>query len=300
MTLRLKKVINEIKAATFGLFLTGMFFLMVFSSIAYFFSSWYYPLRLAQTGEITPIIVESTDIKILSGRNGPYWIMHIAKVEGHVKQFSVLPSLYEDLKEGQQYNAFYSDEILYGIISDEQLNWFECIYYDEVHAPLLGLGVFCGVSFFFLRRTLRLLRDELYEIINKSIDKFDSEEDSLLRNLSIAGAIVPYGIVIIFVYVIGLSCIYTIFSIENGNKHLAGLIGGLSVILMAYAPSALLKTRNILSNVRTIRVIGACIKISLSTIALWRLFLFVKTSEFNKLESVTNLLWSLFKYIIGL
>mgnify|MGYP006981759196 CR=1 FL=1 len=283
-----------------GLLIVAAFALFVLSILSLCFSSWYYPLRLAHTGEVTPLVMEKKDKTFLAGKNGVYKINSVAYFQDHDKPFSVKTKDYDTLIDGQTYNVFYGKSIKYGIVSDTPLAWYQTVYYDEVHHPLIAFIGVLFVSYLLLKRTLGLLIEESFMVYDKYERKFSDEKDSMLRKLSIIGAIVPYGIVVIFVYVVGLSSIYTVYAIEEIEPYFAGLIGAFSIILMCYAPSFLLKTRHVLSDIRTVRVIGACIKISLSSIALWRLFSFTKTADFTQMESVSSLLWQLVKYIIGM
>ena len=271
----------------------------VLSILAYSFVSIYQPVRLALTGEMTSVNVLKKDVDITYSRNGPLDLCRVVTVEGRDKPFIVMSPEYDSITVGEQYKAFYSPQLGWGYLTNEPIGWFSSIYNDCVHKPYIFFWVFLILMLYIIGKGLTLLFSESLNVFYKYCDVHKHEEDRLIRNISIAGSLVPYAIVIVFVYLFSIYLMYGLIHAEVMSNFLLGLVAFLAALGLSLSPFLILKIRNIIGNVRFMKVMAALVKISLSVVATYRLLLFVHQKDVSTDENIIKIGWELIKFVFG-
>lgn len=273
--------------------------LFLLSLLSITFNGFYQPIRLALTGEMTPLVVVRKDVRINFGRNGPYDINYEVWVKEHEKRFPVKSELYDGIIEGETTQVFYSPELKWGIVSNEPLGWWGAMLSDSYHKPYITFfGFVIIVSWMMAFGLKRLIRESLI-VYSKYCNKHANERDHLIRKVSVAGALVPYAVIVVFVYLISLYAMYAVFYVEPMDSFMTGVTAGLATMSVCTSPYLILKVRHILSNVRLMKIVAALTKITISIIATYRLLVFVRNNDVTETESVQKLGVELVKFVLG-
>ena len=275
-----------------------VFPVFVLSGLATSFSSFYYPLRLADSGEMVELLVVNKKLDPLySSRSGVLDIAYTVKIKGHEKPFAVVTDLYDEIEIGHLYSVFYSPQLQWGIVSNEPLTWLSTLWYDSIHKPYITISAFTLITFALFFFGMSNLGSECMLVYQKYKLKYESESDAVLRNAKLVGAIVPYGIVVAFVYMLSIYAIYSVFKVEKFSDFVIGIVAAVVVMSIAFSPYLLLKVRVILGNLRFIQIVVALTKIAISLTATIRLVIFINENDVTTFDNIQKLLLDLTKFI---
>lgn len=281
----------------------GLIILILFSIISVLsvtFSSFYVPARLSFSGEMKEMTLIDKKLEPKISRFGAYGLTYKAKMEGQDKFFSIVPDIYDELIEGNTYPVFYSSDVRFGILSGKPLTLYSSLRDDSIHSAYITFPFFVFFTLFlFYKGSAKAIQEFIVVYFNYS-NKFDHETDPFIRHSNIWGAIVPYGVVVAFIYIICAYCIRSVFLIEGFDDYWTGIVVSVAITVTVFSPYLLLRLRFILTNARFTRIFTALMKIGLSLLATGRLIIFIHESDLTSYQNINKLMFDVFKFVFAI
>jgi len=276
--------------------LFGAFLIFIFINVLCIDSGILYnPIRLYYTGNIEMVTVTRKH-SLFSGSapqsNQAFYI----EVKDY--DFPIFLSWYQyrSVHEGDTLKVFLSRKLQTGFLSNrESVSLAYTFWSFREFKFISAIIIFVVVSF-----TSLLGLFDLSEEISKVNDKISQEstgKPEWIRKLRFAEEYVPYLLIVLCLYVVGIIAVKAVYSVEQTNRLLTGYVIFPTFIAFSLGPSWILRLRRTFSESRIIEYIILIVKIGVGAWTVAKSFIFLTQNDLTKFENLVDVLKSLIFFV---